>query len=540
MKKRVGFLFGVFMICFFSTLTVSAEIEVRSLSKIEALYKNVNYGPVRWSGKEYYKFMRGDESTQRTAYLSDDGITFGTGTGLPGSYMENANRLFWTENIYVVMNVEDPVPKGIWGNSLHDSNDEKYYCVFNENFELLNKIKYNGRIIFAERTDDTIYYVIEEVEDGHKKNYYHSIYKKYDNTCRESEIPYRDNVFHTGQVSYETEARAEHENGARIYEYKTDSERYFSVDGIYFYPYNILEDLLPDKTYCFGSFPSNKPTYSKNMPSLKDCGWYQDGTVYLELYDEVLAFDLNFEPATYINVKGRILAFDYPPVVENDRTLVPMRFLFEFLGDTVTWDEETQTATAQSEGGTVTFGIDNVLASVNGKTVTLDVPARLISGKTYVPLRFLTENLGYKVIWDDLKRIAYVVDKQTIMTQRTDVQCTINGLWVESFAIDGNLYIPVDVLDYYDFNTDIYRRYQNFAIYRKWGKEIRGTTENKGDDNSFIKVRENTDRIVKVNGKIANTYMIGNRLVVQADELLVFGSGGFNPETRCFEIELKK
>ncbi len=113
MKKRVGFLFGVFMICFFSTLTVSAEIEVRSLSKIEALYKNVNYGPVRWSGKEYYKFMRGDESTQRTAYLSDDGITFGTGTGLPGSYMENANRLFWTENIYVVMNVEDPVPKGI-------------------------------------------------------------------------------------------------------------------------------------------------------------------------------------------------------------------------------------------------------------------------------------------------------------------------------------------------------------------------------------------------------------------------------------------
>lgn len=45
--------------------------------------------------------------------------------------------------------------------------------------------------------------------------------------------------------------------------------------------------------------------------------------------------------------------------------------------------------------------IDNTTATVNGAEATMDVPARLVNDKTMVPLRFLSENLGYTVTWDE-------------------------------------------------------------------------------------------------------------------------------------------
>ena len=86
-----------------------------------------------------------------------------------------------------------------------------------------------------------------------------------------------------------------------------------------------------------------------------------------------------------------------------------MRFLFEQMGDQVTWDDATRSATVRGKNSSVTFSIDNTTATVNGAGRTMDVPARLINGKTMVPLRFLSEELGYRVEWDDELRMAAVV-----------------------------------------------------------------------------------------------------------------------------------
>ena len=102
----------------------------------------------------------------------------------------------------------------------------------------------------------------------------------------------------------------------------------------------------------------------------------------------------------YIEFNGNILGFDVPPIIEDGSTLVPMRFLFEQMGADVEWDCETQTATATHDITVVTFSIDNINAEVNKTSATMDVPARLINGKTMVPLRFLSENMGYDVDWD--------------------------------------------------------------------------------------------------------------------------------------------
>lgn len=125
---------------------------------------------------------------------------------------------------------------------------------------------------------------------------------------------------------------------------------------------------------------------------------------------------------TYVRLNDKILGFAQPPVMEDDRTLVPMRFLFEQMGADVNWNDSTQTATAtvplsteqqmmtfsSNTENSVTFSIDNTNATVNGEAATMDVPARLINDQTFVPLRFLSENLGYDVQWDEATNTAII------------------------------------------------------------------------------------------------------------------------------------
>lgn len=101
-----------------------------------------------------------------------------------------------------------------------------------------------------------------------------------------------------------------------------------------------------------------------------------------------------------VMVAGELLTFDQPPVIVNDRTLVPLRAIFEALGVIVDWDEETQTIAAQSGDNTVIklqIGSDKML--VNGEEKTLDVPAQKINDRTLVPVRAISESLGCTVEW---------------------------------------------------------------------------------------------------------------------------------------------
>ena len=100
-------------------------------------------------------------------------------------------------------------------------------------------------------------------------------------------------------------------------------------------------------------------------------------------------------------VNGKSLTMDQPPVLVNDRTLVPVRAIFEALGAKVDWNNDTNTATGVLGGTTVEIQIENTVAKVNGKDVTLDVPAKLISDRTLVPVRFISESLGAKVDWNN-------------------------------------------------------------------------------------------------------------------------------------------
>lgn len=109
-----------------------------------------------------------------------------------------------------------------------------------------------------------------------------------------------------------------------------------------------------------------------------------------------------------VKYKDKFLSFATPPVIENDRTLVPMRFLFEVMGANVEWDNNSQTATVNRNDDIISFSINEREANVNGKKKNMDVPARLINDKTLIPLRFLSEELGFNVEWNEATRTATI------------------------------------------------------------------------------------------------------------------------------------
>lgn len=88
------------------------------------------------------------------------------------------------------------------------------------------------------------------------------------------------------------------------------------------------------------------------------------------------------------------------PVVQNDRTLVPIRAIIEAMGGTVEWSQETQIATLNYGEDTVRLVIDSNTAYLNDAPNTLDAAPVIINGRTMLPIRFIAESFGFDVAWD--------------------------------------------------------------------------------------------------------------------------------------------
>lgn len=124
----------------------------------------------------------------------------------------------------------------------------------------------------------------------------------------------------------------------------------------------------------------------------------------------VFSFSTSVNAASDIVVKvdGQALTLDVAPIIENGRTLVPIRFIAEALGAQVVWDPIYRSVYIDTVDNSVTLKIDSTDAKLNGEAKTLDVPARIVEGRTLIPLRFVSESLGAEVDWIDSSRTVTV------------------------------------------------------------------------------------------------------------------------------------
>ena len=100
-----------------------------------------------------------------------------------------------------------------------------------------------------------------------------------------------------------------------------------------------------------------------------------------------------------VYLDGKKIAFDQVPVIQNERTLVPLRAIFEAMGASVEWDASTRTVTAVKGDTTVKLTVDSTAAYKNGQEITLDAPARIIGGRTLVPVRFIADCFDVNTEW---------------------------------------------------------------------------------------------------------------------------------------------
>lgn len=85
---------------------------------------------------------------------------------------------------------------------------------------------------------------------------------------------------------------------------------------------------------------------------------------------------------------------------QNGSILVPYRALAQTLGASVSWDAKTNRVAVTKGSTVIGLSVGSRTATVNGANIQIDVPALLVKGSTYVPLRFVSETFGLKVDFD--------------------------------------------------------------------------------------------------------------------------------------------
>lgn len=133
---------------------------------------------------------------------------------------------------------------------------------------------------------------------------------------------------------------------------------------------------------------------------------------------------------------------DVVPVVIDDRTLVPVRFISESFGATVAWDSDSKTITVVLAETTIQMVLDSKDYTINSQPMTMDVPAQVMNDRTIIPLRAMVEGLGKYVFWDS-RGLIVISDVENVYTTGKDEE-KIAQL-VESLKDDSPISNPVSI-----------------------------------------------------------------------------------------------
>ncbi len=127
---------------------------------------------------------------------------------------------------------------------------------------------------------------------------------------------------------------------------------------------------------------------------------------------EPISVQLNGEYINFTDNEGNVVN----PEIINNRTMVPMRKIFEVVGADIEWDNEERKVTAITEEKVIELQIDNNEAILKDretneeKIIELDAAPVLLNSRTMVPVRFIAESLDKQVGWDNENRCVIIID----------------------------------------------------------------------------------------------------------------------------------
>lgn len=198
-----------------------------------------------------------------------------------------------------------------------------------------------------------------------------------------------------------------------------------------------------------------------------------------------------------VTLDGEELSFDVKPQLINDRTMVPMRKIFEAMGAQVEWDDDNQTVTATRNNIVVKMQIGNSVINVGGTEVTLDVPPQLIDDRTLVPVRAVAESFLSKVDWNnDSSTVIITSQNSSDVNVTTDFICNVNPTL--AYGLD-DMWRYTDAVPFVKTINSAYRNqvimispfYANYAVDDKGNAKVTLSVKNIKPDGSEKVLGEN-------------------------------------------------
>ena len=199
-----------------------------------------------------------------------------------------------------------------------------------------------------------------------------------------------------------------------------------------------------------------------------------------------------------------------PPQIINDRTMVPLRAIFEALGASVEWNQETKTVTSTKGDTTIKLTIDSNTMYVNDNAVTLDSPACVVNDRTLVPVRAISEAYKTKVDWNGDTRTVTISSDNIVSTPVSDIVTSENAFnKVKNYILtNGTQNVKTEDEEYYVFidNGDLLLK-QNLIIKLSYNVDTNtinmylGQSSNDTYDEGIatinIDIKENTEPTLK-------------------------------------------
>lgn len=113
-----------------------------------------------------------------------------------------------------------------------------------------------------------------------------------------------------------------------------------------------------------------------------------------------------------VTYDGENISFDVQPEIVDDRVMVPMRTIFETFGAKVKWDSDTQTITAKKKSKTIQMTIGSSDMTKNDETYSFDVSPIIEDGRTLVPIRAISDMIGLDVEWNEKNNTVTITTPQ--------------------------------------------------------------------------------------------------------------------------------
>lgn len=166
---------------------------------------------------------------------------------------------------------------------------------------------------------------------------------------------------------------------------------------------------------------------------------------------EFLLNDNIFQDNISVIVNNEKINFDQSPIIIDNRTLVPLRSIFEALGATVYWDNDTQTVTAIKDDATIKLTIGVYEFYKNGAAVSIDVPGMIVNNRTLVPVRAISEAFDCDVEWNGETRTVIIESNEDVNYNNLSNDEKLMDFLQNDFE---NVYITMQADNYADIEED--------------------------------------------------------------------------------------